>query len=84
MNAFFHRYGFVTFQQKSSVRNVESVGIIYFKNKKINIGPAVKKEASIVQPELVVWPQSSPVASAASTNIMAQQVCMAIWVIGML
>lgn len=33
------------------------MGIIYFKNKKINIGPAVKKESPIIQPELVVLPQ---------------------------
>ena len=57
-------YGFVTFQEKSSVRKVESMGIIYFKNKKINIGPAVKKEATLVQPEIVVWPQSGSAANA--------------------
>ena len=55
------------------MRKVESMGIIYFKNKKINIGPAVKKEASIVQPEIVMWPQSCPVTSA-TTNVMAQPV----------
>lgn len=52
-------YGFVTFEDKSSVRQVESMGIIYFKNKKINIGPAVKKESPTVQPELVILPQPS-------------------------
>ena len=57
-------YGFVTFQEKSSVRKVESMGIIYFKNKKINIGPAVKKEATLVKPEIVVWPQSGSAANA--------------------
>lgn len=56
------------------MRKVESMGIIYFKNKKINIGPAVKKEASIVQPEMVMWPQSCPVISAAATNVMSQPV----------
>ena len=71
-----HRYGFVTFEQKSSVRKVESMGIIYFKNKKINIGPAVKKEATVVEPEIVIWPQSSPVASATATMIGQQVVNM--------
>ncbi|XP_028391573.1 deleted in azoospermia-like-B [Dendronephthya gigantea] len=52
-------YGFITFEHKSTVKKVESMGIIYFKNKKINIGPAVRKEASTVQPEMVMWAQSS-------------------------
>lgn len=51
------------------------MGIIYFKNKKINIGPAVKKEATVVQPEIVMWPQSYPVTSATTTNVIGQQVC---------
>ncbi|CAB3996102.1 boule-like isoform X2, partial [Paramuricea clavata] len=66
-------YGFVTFEQRSTVSKVESMGIIYFKNKKINIGPAVKKEATICQPEIVMWPQSSPVTSATTTNVVGQQ-----------
>ena len=57
------------------MRKVESMGIIYFKNKKINIGPAVKKEATVVQPEFVMWPQSSPITSAATPNVIGQQVC---------
>jgi hypothetical protein len=76
----YSRYGFVTFEQRSTVRKVESMGIIYFKNKKINIGPAVKKEATIVQPELVMWPQSSPVTSATTTNVVGQQVCIVIYI----
>ncbi|XP_046864689.1 protein boule-like [Xenia sp. Carnegie-2017] len=52
-------YGFVTFETKSTVKIIENIGVIYFKNKKINIGPAVRKEASFVQPELVYWPQNS-------------------------
>lgn len=51
------------------------MGIIYFKNKKINIGPAVKKEAAVIQPELVMWAQSHPVTSAGTTMI-GQQVCL--------
>jgi hypothetical protein len=62
----YSRYGFVTFQEKSSVRKVESMGIIYFKNKKINIGPAVKKEATVVQPELVLL---------TNPNVLPPQVC---------
>ena len=50
------------------------MGIIYFKNKKINIGPAVKKQATLVQPEIIVLPQSP----AAASNVFAQQVCIAL------
>lgn len=65
-------YGFVTFEDKNSVKNVESMGIIYFKNKKINIGPAVKKESPVMQPELVLLPQSPPMMLPQNNTIPFQ------------
>ena len=62
----------MTFEDQSSVRQVESMGIIYFKNKKINIGPAVKKESPTVQPELVILPQPS---QNLSPGMVLPQVC---------
>ena len=76
----YSRYGFVTFEQRSTVSKVQSVGKIYFKNKKINIGNAVKKGATVVQPERVMWPQWIPVTSATTRNVFGQQFCIVIYI----
>ena len=35
-------YGFVTFQNEDDVRNVTEMGTLFWRNKKLNLGPAVK------------------------------------------
>ncbi|KAL9982428.1 hypothetical protein ACROYT_G004467 [Oculina patagonica] len=49
-------YGFVTFQSEGDVRNVTEMGTLFLRNKKLNLGPAVKKQVPQVvdNPELVV------------------------------
>lgn len=48
-------YGFVTFENEEAVRQVTDMGTLFLRNKKLNLGPAVKKQASPVEtPELVV------------------------------
>ncbi|XP_068711989.1 protein boule-like [Montipora foliosa] len=48
-------YGFVTFQNEEAVHQVTGMGTLFLKNKKLNLGPAVKKQATAVEPpELVV------------------------------
>jgi len=48
-------YGFVTFQSEGDVRNVTEMGTLFLRNKKLNLGPAVKKQVTPVEnPELVV------------------------------
>ena len=37
--------GFVTFQNEDDVRNVTEIDRLFLRNKKINLGPAVKKQA---------------------------------------
>ncbi|CAH3020037.1 unnamed protein product, partial [Porites evermanni] len=37
-------YGFVTFQTEEDVRNVTEMGTLFLRNKKLNLGPAVKKQ----------------------------------------
>ena len=38
-------HGFVTFQNEDDVRNVTKMGTLFWRNKKVNLGPAVKKQA---------------------------------------
>ena len=38
-------YGFVTFQNEDDVRNVTEMGTLFWRNNKLNLGPAVKKQA---------------------------------------
>lgn len=38
-----YRFGFVTFATHDDVQNVLSQGPVFFKGKKINVGPAVKR-----------------------------------------
>ena len=64
------RYGFVTFESLNSVKKVESMGIIYFENKKINIGPAVKKESPTIQPEIVMLSQMPVQASTQQVSLI--------------
>ncbi|XP_027041980.1 protein boule-like isoform X2 [Pocillopora damicornis] len=49
-------YGFVTFASEKDVHNVTEMGTLFFRNKKLNLGPAVKKQGpmSPESPELVV------------------------------
>lgn len=48
-------YGFVTFHNEESVRQVTDMGTLFLRNKKLNLGPAVKKQAAANDPpELVV------------------------------
>jgi len=48
-------YGFVTFSSEEDVRKVTEMGTLFFKNKKLNLGPAVKKQMTPVErQELVV------------------------------
>lgn len=48
-------YGFVTFQSEGDVKNVTEMGTLFLRNKKLNLGPAVKKQVMPVENhELVV------------------------------
>ena len=38
------RYGFVTFEKPEDVENVMRQGKLYFCGKKLNLGPAVRKQ----------------------------------------
>ena len=38
-------YGFVTFQNEDDVRNVTEMGTLFWRNNKLSLGPAVKKQA---------------------------------------
>lgn len=41
-----NRFGFVTFATHDDVQNVLAQGPVFFKGKKINVGPAVKRMVS--------------------------------------
>ncbi|CAH3125542.1 unnamed protein product, partial [Porites lobata] len=50
-------YGFVTFSSEEDVRNVTEMGTLFLRNKKLNLGPAVKKQVPtpvVENSELVV------------------------------
>lgn len=50
-------YGFVTFQSEEDVQNVTEMGTLFLRNKKLNLGPAVKKQVPtpvVENSELVV------------------------------
>ena len=43
---FISRFGFVTFATNEDVKRVLSHGVIFFRGKQINVGPAVKRQVS--------------------------------------
>ncbi|XP_020897121.1 deleted in azoospermia-like isoform X2 [Exaiptasia diaphana] len=51
-------YGFVSFKSAEDVKNVGQMGTLFLRNKKLNIGPAVKKEGPAISPETVIVPSA--------------------------
>ncbi|XP_032240584.1 deleted in azoospermia protein 1 isoform X2 [Nematostella vectensis] len=52
-------YGFVSFRSQEDVSCVKAMGTLFLRNKKLNLGPAVKKElASNIPPETVIVPNA--------------------------
>ena len=47
------RFGFVSFEDPESVKKILSQGSIFFQGKKVNIGPAVKKQVSLEESPLI-------------------------------
>ena len=44
-------YGFVTFQNEDDVRNVTEMGTLFWRNKKLNLGPAVVVILAPISPD---------------------------------
>lgn len=65
-------YGFVTFSGKTDVENVIKQGQLFFQGKKLNIGPAVRKQTPDAPGETVVVVQHPISSGAHSVTKLAQ------------
>lgn len=65
-------YGFVTFSSSEEVKSVFGQGVIFYKRKKLNLGPAIRKQAPETPGELVVYvynSQSNPQVSPSPPQV---------------